>query len=43
MRIALDYFSEPLAFENQTAIVLTLEKKNGFSPGGQRLFRGLCR
>lgn len=43
MRIALDYFSEPLAFENQTAIVLTLENKTVFRRGGQRLFRGLCR
>ena len=30
MRIALDYFPEPLAFENQTAIVLTLENKTVF-------------
>lgn len=30
MRIALDYFPEPLAFENQTAIVLALENKTVF-------------
>lgn len=30
MRIALDYFSEPLAFENQTAVVLALENKTVF-------------
>ena len=30
MRIALDYFPEPLAFENQTAVVLALENKTVF-------------
>lgn len=30
MRIALDYFPAPLDFENQTAIVLTLENKTVF-------------
>ena len=30
MRIALDYFPEPLAFENQTAVVLALENKTIF-------------
>ncbi len=30
MRIALDYFPEPLAFENQAAVVLALENKTVF-------------
>ena len=30
MRIALDYFPEPLAFENQTAVVLALENISVF-------------